>query len=150
MTVFRVPIPISYFLDTKTLREKLRTSHENAPRTRQNGGSVFPKIRVTMIMFRQLYYHVGKTQRTSSRLMTSIWSFLWKSSHSSLYLSISSLVWRIFFFSTSNSEPCCMVVMVNSRRGENTRPTNKTTGKPRTYATALVCLIGKKRENGVT
>lgn len=33
-----------------------------------------------------------QTQRTSSRLMTSIWSFLWKSSHSSLYLSISSLV----------------------------------------------------------
>lgn len=48
--------------------------------------------------------------------MTSICSFLWKSSHSSLYLSISSLVWRIFFFSTSNREPCCMVVMMTSRQ----------------------------------
>lgn len=95
------------------------------------------------------YYYVGKTLRTSSRLMTSIWSFLWKSSHSSLYLSISSLVCRIFFFSTSNSEPCCMVVMVTSRRVEETHTHDKRTkrpGKPRTtHAAALVRLSGEEK-----
>lgn len=77
-------------------------------------------------------------QRTSSRLMTSIWSFLWKSSHSSLYLSISSLVCRIFFFNTSNNEPCCMVVImimttVAVAAGTHTRararPTQHTRGR---------------------
>jgi len=131
------------------MHEKLWTWNDDASRPdKMEWGLFFSKSRVVTTILKYAYYYcVGKTQRTSSRLMTSIWSFLWKSSHSSLYLSISSLVCRIFFFSTSNSEPCCMVVMVTSRRGEDTRQTNKTTGKPRTYAAALVRLSGRKDEN---
>jgi len=98
------------------------------------GGGCFSALsdaKITRCRDKYLYYF-GKTQRTSSRLMTSIWSFLWKSSHSSLYLSISSLVWRIFFFSTSNSEPCCMVVMVTWRDKirETRRPENRALTPP--------------------
>lgn len=49
---------------------------------------------------------------TSSRRTTSSWRRLWNSSHSSLYFSISSLVWRIFFLSTSKSVPCGMLVVM--------------------------------------
>lgn len=49
---------------------------------------------------------------TSSLRIISICSLLLNSSHSSLYRSISSLVWRIFFFNTSRREPCWMFVVI--------------------------------------
>lgn len=49
---------------------------------------------------------------TSSLRITSTWRRLLNSSHSSLYRSISSFIWRIFFLSTSKREPCVMLVLI--------------------------------------
>lgn len=86
---------------------------------------------------------------TSSRRITSSWSRFWNSSHSSLYRSISSLVWRIFFLSTSSSGlPCGIVVVMltkyrtslpyTPKKQANKRPrTLHVTTTERTGATTL-------------
>lgn len=69
-----------------------------------------------------------KMQPTSSLLIISTWSLLLNSSHSSLYLSISSLVCLIFFLSTSRRDPCWMVVDIFFNSKSHTtheKPTNQ-------------------------
>lgn len=94
---------------------------------------------------------------TSSLRIISTCNRLWYSSHSSLYFSISSFVWRIFFFKTSKIVPCCMFVVIlihfcvkieclNANKQRHLRPTRENANwQPRSSLLFRIVEMGSAR-----